>query len=120
MRQRDRSHCPISIKFGFERMFVFKPLDRTERGFSRRNEQYRCQAVAGATVESGVAFAQRREYVARKLVHLRLLAGGLLYLDIRVYFLSLVNSNASAAHITTPYSGWRLWWDCAGFSLQCP
>ena len=77
-RQRDRSRRPVSVKFGFERIFVFKPLDPTERGFFRRDKQDWGQAVAGAPVESDVALPQRREYVAQELVHGSLLPGGLL------------------------------------------
>src|ERR1700687_4653870 len=78
MRQRDRARRPVSIKFGFERIFVFKPLDATERGFFRGNKQDRRQAVAGAPAESDVSLPQRREYVAQELVHAGLLPGGLL------------------------------------------
>src|ERR1700737_2274029 len=60
-RQRDRSRRPVSVKFGFQRMFVFKPLNATERGFFRGNKQDRRQAVAGASVESNVALPQRGE-----------------------------------------------------------
>jgi hypothetical protein len=65
VRQRDWSRRPINVKFGLERMFVFEPLDATERGFFHGNKQDRHQAVAGATVESDVALAQQREYVAK-------------------------------------------------------
>src|SRR6202165_1573430 len=68
-RQRDRSRRPVSVKFALERIFVFKPLNATERRFFRRNKQDRRQAVAGAPVESDVALPQRREYVAQELVH---------------------------------------------------
>ena len=78
VRQRDWSRRPVSVKFGFERIFVFKPLDATERGFFRGNKQDRRQAVAGAPVESDVSLPQRREYVARELLHEGLLPGGLL------------------------------------------
>ena len=78
VRQRDRSRRPVGVKFGLERIFVFKPLDATERGFFRGNKQDRRQAVAGAPVESDVSLPQRREYVARELVHEGLLPGGLL------------------------------------------
>ena len=78
VRQRDRSRRPVSIKFAFERIFVFKPLDATERCFFRGNKQDRRQAVAGAPVESDVSLPQRREYVAQELVHEGLLPGGLL------------------------------------------
>jgi hypothetical protein len=55
-RQRDRSRRPVSVKFDFERIFVFKPLDGIERGFFRRgNKEDRRQAVAGAPVESDVS-----------------------------------------------------------------
>ena len=75
VRQRDRSRRPVSVEFGFERMFVFEPLDATERGFFRSNEQDRRQAVAGAAVESDVSLPQRREYVAQELLHEGLLPG---------------------------------------------
>src|SRR6202040_2210774 len=65
----DRSRRPVNVKFGLERIFVFKPLDATERGFFRGNKQDRGQAVAGAPVERDGALSQRREYVARELVH---------------------------------------------------
>jgi hypothetical protein len=39
VHQRDWSRQPVSVKFGFERIFVFKPLDVSERGFFRRNEK---------------------------------------------------------------------------------
>src|SRR6202011_1037190 len=81
-RQRDRARRPVSVKFALERIFVFKPLDGTERGFFRGNKQDRRQAVAGAPVESNVSLPQRREYVAQELVHEGLLPGGLLqYID---------------------------------------
>src|SRR3984893_11913934 len=60
VRQRDWSRRPVSVKFGFERIFVFKPLDATERRFLRGNKEDRRQAVAGAPVESNVSFPQRR------------------------------------------------------------
>ena len=78
VRQRDRSRRPVSIKFGLERIFVLEPLDATERGVFRGNKQDRRQAVAGAPVESDVSLPQRREHVARELVHEGLLPGGLL------------------------------------------
>ncbi len=77
VRQRDRSRGPVSIKFGFERKFVFKPLDATGRVFIRGDKQDRRQAVAGAAVDANVSLAQRREYIARQLVHQNLLPGGL-------------------------------------------
>jgi len=46
VRQRDWSRRPVSVKFGFERIFVFKPRDTTERRFHRGNKQDRRQAVA--------------------------------------------------------------------------
>src|SRR5882762_10770099 len=67
VRQRDWSRRPVSVEFGFKRIFVFKPLDGTERGFFRGNKQDRRQAIAGAPVESSLP--QRREYVARELPH---------------------------------------------------
>src|SRR6267154_2591055 len=69
VRQRDWTRRPVSVKFGFERIFVFKPLDASERSFFRGNKQNRRQAIAGAPVESKVSHPQRREYVARELVH---------------------------------------------------
>src|ERR1700731_1722342 len=78
VRQRDWSRRPVSVKFSLERIFVFKPLDATERRFCRGNKQNRRQAVAGAPVEGDVSPPQRREYVARELVHEGLLPGGLL------------------------------------------
>src|SRR4030081_2225230 len=69
MCQRDRSRRPVSVEFGFERMFVFEPLDASERGFFRGNKQDRRQAVAGAPVKSEVSFPQPRECVARELLH---------------------------------------------------
>jgi hypothetical protein len=39
VRQRDGPHRPVSVKFGLERIFVFEPLDATERGFFRGNKQ---------------------------------------------------------------------------------
>ncbi len=69
VRQRDRSRRPVSVKFGSERIFVFKPLNATERSFFRGNKQDRRQAVAGAPVEREVSLPQRREHVAQELVH---------------------------------------------------
>ena len=54
------------------------PQAYAERAFIRGNKQDWRQAAAGATAESDVSLAQRREYVARELVHEGLLAGGLL------------------------------------------
>src|SRR5260370_30801892 len=95
VRQRNWSRRPVSVKFGFERIFVFKPLDATERGFFRGNEQDRRQAVAGAPVESGVSLPQRREYVAQELLHEGLLPGGLLSILIRLRLFSSVNPKNS-------------------------
>jgi hypothetical protein len=39
VRQRDWSRGPVTVKFGFQRIFVFKPRDATERGFLCGNEQ---------------------------------------------------------------------------------
>src|SRR6202163_3862116 len=75
--QRDRSRRPVSVKFSLERIFVFKPLDTTGRGFLCGNKQDRRQAVARATVERDVALPKRQKYVTRELVHEGLLAGGL-------------------------------------------
>src|ERR1700675_1101270 len=55
VRQRDWSRRPVSVKFALERIFVFKPLDATERRFLRGNKQDRRQAVARAPVESDVS-----------------------------------------------------------------
>src|SRR5258708_38869823 len=77
MCQRDRSRRPVSVKFSLERIFVFKPLDTTGRGFLCGNKQDRRQAVARATVERDVALPKRQKYVTRELVHEALLAGGL-------------------------------------------
>src|ERR1700688_3768477 len=77
VRQRDWPRRPVSVKFGFERIFVFEPLDATERRFRRGNKQDRRQAVARAPVERDVSLPQRREYVAQELVHEGLLPGGL-------------------------------------------
>ncbi len=77
MCQRDRSRRPVSVKFSLERIFVFKPLDTTGRGFLCGNKQDRRQAVARATVERDVALPKRQKYVTRELVHEGLLAGGL-------------------------------------------
>jgi hypothetical protein len=80
--QCDRSRRPVSVKFSLERIFGFKPLDAIERSFFRGSKQDRRQAVAGAPVESDVSLSQRRECVARELVHERLLPRGLLwYID---------------------------------------
>jgi hypothetical protein len=68
----------VSVKFCFERIFVFKPIDATERGFRRGDKQDRRQAVAGAPVESDVSIPQRRECVAQEFVQDGLLPGGLL------------------------------------------
>ena len=78
VRQRDRSRRPVSVKFALERIFVLEPLDRTERRLVRGNKQDRRQAAAKAPVESEVSLPQRRERVARELVHEGLLPGGLL------------------------------------------
>ncbi len=80
-RQHDRSRRPVSVKFGFERIFVLEPLDATGRAFIRGNKQDWRQAAAGAAVDGNVSLAQRREYVARELLrHENLLPGGLLAL----------------------------------------
>ena len=52
MRQRDWSRHPVSVKLGFERIFVFKPLDATERGFFRRNEK----ACADEVIDKSTGF----------------------------------------------------------------
>jgi hypothetical protein len=82
MGQRDRPRRPVGVKFGLERIFVFKPLDTTERRFVSRNQQDRRQPDAGAPDERDVSLPQRRECVAREFVHEGLLAGGLVqYID---------------------------------------
>src|ERR1700737_5175851 len=45
MCQRDRSRRPVSVKFSLERIFVFKPLDTTGRGFLCGNKQDARQPV---------------------------------------------------------------------------
>src|SRR6202043_3155538 len=82
VRKRDRSRRPLGVKFGLERIFVFKSLDATGRGFFCSNKQDRRQAVARAPVEGDASLPQRREYVAQEFVHAGVLPGGLLqYLD---------------------------------------
>jgi hypothetical protein len=46
VRQHDRSRRPVGVKFALERIFVFKPLNATERRFLRSNKQDRRQTVA--------------------------------------------------------------------------
>jgi hypothetical protein len=41
LRQRDGSRRPVSVKLGFERILVLKPLDATERHFFCGNKQDR-------------------------------------------------------------------------------
>src|SRR6266852_3571175 len=96
VRQRDWSRRPVSVKFGFERIFVFEPLDATERRFFRGNEQDRRQAVAGAPVESDVSLSQRREYVARELLHEGLRQEDCFSTLIRLRLLSPVNPKTDA------------------------
>jgi hypothetical protein len=45
-RKRDGSSRPLGVKFGLERIFVFKSLDATGRGSFCGNKQDRRQAVA--------------------------------------------------------------------------
>ena len=78
VRKRDWARRPVGVKFGLERIFVFKSCDATRRGFFRGNKQDRRQAIARASVERHVALPQRRERVARELFHQGVLAGGLL------------------------------------------
>src|SRR4030088_2579452 len=78
VRQSEGQRRPVCVKFSFERIFVFEPLDASERGFFRGKKQDGRQAVAGAPVESDVSLPQRREYVARQFLHEGLLSGGLL------------------------------------------
>jgi len=52
VRQRDWSRHPVSVKLGFERIFVFKPLDATERGFFRSNEK----ACADEVIDKSTGF----------------------------------------------------------------
>src|ERR1700694_1152168 len=96
VRQRDWSRRPVSVKFGFERIFVFKPLDGAERRFVRGNKQDRRQAVDGAPVESDCSLPQRRKYVAQELVHEGLPPGGLLCTLIRLRLLWPVNPKTDA------------------------
>src|ERR1700682_5272683 len=79
VRKCDGSRRPVGVKFGLERIFVFKPLDATGRPFIRGNKQNWRQAAAGAAADGNVSLAQRREYVARQLLHKDLLPGGLLH-----------------------------------------
>src|ERR1700694_3905757 len=69
VRQSEGQRRPVSVKFGFERIFVFEPLDAGKRRFLCCSEQDRRQAVAGAPVESDVSLPQRRKYVTRELFH---------------------------------------------------
>src|SRR5260370_31977489 len=78
VRERDGSRRPACVKFGLERIFVFEPLDATERRFLRGNKQDRRQAVAGAPVQGDVSLPHGREYVAQALTHEGLLPAGLL------------------------------------------
>src|ERR1700754_1218925 len=48
VRKRDGSRRPVGVKFGLERIFVFKPLDTTGRAFFCGNQQDRRQPDAGA------------------------------------------------------------------------
>jgi len=50
VRKRDGSRRPVGVKFGLERIFVFKSLDATGRGSFCGNKQDRRQAVARAPV----------------------------------------------------------------------
>jgi hypothetical protein len=54
-RQRDWPRRPVGVKLGFERIFVFKPPDATERAFFHGSEQDRRQALARAPVEGDVS-----------------------------------------------------------------
>jgi hypothetical protein len=49
-RKHDGSSRPVGVKFGLERIFVFKSLDTTGRAFFCGNKQDGCQAVARAPV----------------------------------------------------------------------
>jgi hypothetical protein len=102
VRQRDGSCRPGSIKFGFERIFMLKPLDATERRFFRGNKQDRRQAVAEAAVESNVSLPQRREYVARELVHEGLRQEDYSSTLIRLRLLSPVNPKTDAKKRASP------------------
>jgi hypothetical protein len=101
VRQCDWSSCPVSVEFRFERIFVFKPLDATVRGFLLGNKQDRRQAAAGASEESVVSFPQRREYVARELVHEGLRQEDYFSTLIRLCLLWPVNPKPETDHITT-------------------
>jgi hypothetical protein len=82
--------------FGFERIFVLKPLDANERRFFSGNKQDRRQAVAGAPVERDVSLPQRREYVAQELVHEGLRQEDYSSKLIRLRLLSPVNPKTDA------------------------
>ena len=56
-RQGDWSRRPISVKCGFERIFVFKSRDTVECRFFRGSKQDRRHAVAGAAIESDVSLS---------------------------------------------------------------
>src|SRR5258708_17441689 len=95
-RQRHWSCRPVSVKFAFERIFVFEPRDATERRFLRGDKQDRRQAVAGAPVERDVSLPQRREYVAQELVHEGLRQEDYSSTLIRLRLLSPVNPKTDA------------------------
>jgi hypothetical protein len=69
VRQRNRPNRPVSVKFSLERIFVFKPLDAIDRRLFYGGKQDRGQAAPVAAAESDVSFSQRRECVAREIVH---------------------------------------------------
>jgi hypothetical protein len=54
VRQRDRSRRPVSVKFGFERIFVFKPLDGTV-----------CSLITTAKLNNVEPFAYFQNVLAR-------------------------------------------------------
>src|SRR5258708_2591769 len=102
VRQRDWSRRPLSVKFGFERIFVFKPLDATERRTFGGSEQNRREAVARAPVESNVSLPQRREYVAGELVHDGLRQENYSSALIRLRLLSPVNRKIDRSYRDEP------------------
>src|ERR1700733_14007968 len=57
----DWARRPGGIQVGPERIFVFESIGAAGRGIFRRNQQDRRQSIAGTTIQSQVAVAQRRE-----------------------------------------------------------
>jgi hypothetical protein len=63
------------------------------------------QAVAGAAVESDVCLSQRREYIARELVHKGLLLRGLLINYSPIDWVTLSPAGAESRRKTAIVSG---------------